>query len=68
MAAAVSRKKNGGRRGCPTRKARWPTESKAEQILQEAQIRHAIGAGPRRREVRVYECPMCQGWHLTSKG
>lgn len=22
----------------------------------------------RRNEVRAYRCPVCKGWHLTSKG
>ena len=22
---------------------------------------------PKRRECRVYQCPMCQGWHLTGQ-
>jgi hypothetical protein len=30
-------------------------------------VRGAIGHG-RKRPVRAYECPLCDGWHLTSQG
>jgi hypothetical protein len=55
------------RRGCPTRKTRWASREAAEEELLGVRMKNLVKNNPRRREVRVYECPMCLGWHLSSK-
>lgn len=51
---------------CQSGKQRYATEAYAR-----AQLVGAIMAANRgsktRREIRVYHCPLCKGWHLTSK-
>ncbi|MCX4095308.1 hypothetical protein [Nocardia sp. alder85J] len=47
---------------CITGKVQYFTAADAELAL--AGIDHS---DPRRREQRVYRCPDCQGWHLTSQ-
>ena len=48
---------------CPSGKRRFRDHESARRVLTE--MRRAS-----RRQVvpaRIYECPLCQGWHLTSK-
>jgi hypothetical protein len=53
------------RRGCPTGKQRYATESAARTELVGTVIAKNRGK-QQRRECRTYLCPMCGGWHLTS--
>lgn len=48
------------------RKAQFPSESIARKALHQANLRHER-RGEAHREVRVYLCPFCQHWHLTSR-
>ena len=49
-----------------TGKRVYPTERRARVELVGAVV--AFNGGRRhRREQRVYQCPSCKGWHLTSK-
>jgi len=51
---------------CRTRKQRYLTEASAYLILLSAQnLRSRQGA--EKVEQRVYLCPHCNGWHMTSK-
>lgn len=45
-------------------KRRCPTEAAAIEGLKSARHRHA---GSEHVEDRVYPCPICHGWHLTSR-
>lgn len=52
---------------CPaTGKVRFHTEHAAQVALVGAIVRRNAGRG-QRRECRHYQCPVCHGWHLTSK-
>ena len=50
------------RRDCRTGKVRYPGRERALHAL------HRIQNGDTRQKTpcRVYECPMCHGWHLTA--
>jgi hypothetical protein len=50
--------------GCPSRKVRYRDKLGAQIAL--ASTHRARSS--RRDEVRVYRCPRCNGWHLTSRG
>ncbi len=45
---------------CVTGKARYRDRSSANVVLRNVQAR---GGGLE----RCYQCPLCQGWHLTSR-
>lgn len=51
---------------CPTGKVRYATEQYARAQLVGAIIRRNRG-NAKRQEQRVYPCPVCHGFHLTSK-
>lgn len=46
-------------------KARYPTRLDAMVIL--ARLQMKASRNKARHESRVYECPRCKGWHLTSQ-
>ena len=48
---------------CPSGKRRYRDHIGAQFAL--AVIRHR--RTDRRRETRAYPCPICHGWHLTSR-
>lgn len=50
---------------CPTGKIRYRSEYEASVAL--ASCRRPGRRRWRRRERRSYQCPWCNGWHLTSK-
>lgn len=50
----------------PCGKVRFPDEFSANWALYNARFKHRRG-NENRRECRVYHCPVCQGWHLTSR-
>lgn len=52
---------------CPSGKRRFATESYAKAQLVGAIMRRNRG-NQKRQERRVYECPLCHGWHLTKIG
>ena len=47
-------------------KVRFPDRFEAESALAQAR-RWADNGNTERRERRIYLCPNCQGWHMTSK-
>jgi hypothetical protein len=51
-------------RGCHSRKVRYRDKLGALIALSSTQS----NGKARRDEVRVYRCPDCRGWHLTSRG
>lgn len=51
---------------CPTGKKRFVTEAYARAQLVGA-IMAANRGNANRHERRAYKCPICHGWHLTSK-
>ncbi len=51
---------------CPTGKVRYATEAYARAQLVGA-IMAANRGNAKRHEQRVYPCPQCNGFHLTSK-
>ena len=56
---------------CPlTGKIRWRDHEEAIRALHATQNANATatfhGIESRRNECRVYDCPACGGWHLTS--
>lgn len=53
-------------RGAVCTKRRHTTLEAAQRELAEAKAKAAIGM-TRRREGRIYECPKCKGYHLTSQ-
>lgn len=60
-----------GKRTCPaTGKRRYRDKREAVTALHRAQnagqLAEDLGLDSNRREVRSYQCPSCQGWHLTS--
>lgn len=50
---------------CKTGKRRFATDQLARAELVGALIAKNRGKN-QRRERRIYECPACRGWHLTS--
>ena len=54
------------RRPCPHGKRKYAAESQARTELVGALLGRNSGDG-KRHEKRVYECPACAHWHLTSK-
>lgn len=59
-------RRKAARRGCPTGKRRFVTEQYARAELVGTAIARNTGRN-QRQECRCYQCPMCGGWHLTSK-
>ena len=51
---------------CPGGKIRYETEQRARVELVGTIVAFNRGKG-RRKECRVYLCPRCHGWHLTSQ-
>jgi hypothetical protein len=51
---------------CPSGKVRYVTEQYARAQLVGA-IMSANRGNAKRHESRVYQCPLCHGFHLTSK-
>lgn len=51
---------------CPSRKLRYQTDIEAKVALASAQVNRERKAAEK-VERRIYECPLCHGWHLTSK-
>jgi hypothetical protein len=51
---------------CRTRKQRYLTEARAYLALLAARNLRAE-QGSDKVEQRVYHCPECNGWHMTSK-
>lgn len=47
---------------CPTGKFRY-----RDRIAALLALGRIDNVDPGRRESRVYRCPQCRGWHLTSK-
>lgn len=58
-------RRRAARRACPTGKVKYRNEHDARVGLVGAVIGKNRG-DQRRHERRVYECPHCAGWHLTS--
>lgn len=54
------------REGCPSGKIRYHDERTARAELVSTVIARNAGK-VKRHETRVYECPLCEGWHLTSR-
>jgi len=54
--------KNKGRRACPTGKVRFRDRQSAAEALHRSKVstRQVV-------PVRCYECPLCHGFHLTSR-
>jgi hypothetical protein len=46
---------------CPTGKLPWMSVEDADSALKKTQQKHVL------REQRVYQCPDCRCWHLTSE-
>jgi hypothetical protein len=59
----VRRRIAAGGKSCPTRKTRYRDRASAAVIVRRMQRTSGRQAVP----VRYYECPLCNGWHLTSK-
>lgn len=51
---------------CPSGKARYKDRLSARMALAFASRKHADNNRPK-TERRIYRCPACQGWHLTSR-
>lgn len=49
-----------------TGKARYPKEYDARVALVSCIVARNRGKHER-REARIYHCPVCNGWHLTSR-
>lgn len=49
-------------------KIRYQTEIDAKIALSSATYAAAQRSDEKRKEVRVYRCPRCKGWHLTKQG
>jgi len=64
--ATKPERKRAFRRGCPTGKRGFLTEHDARCELVGACVDRNRGRN-HRKEVRVYECPLCGAYHLTSK-
>lgn len=52
------------RHGCPSKKRRYKDELAAKIAL--ASTRAVTRASTERGEKRIYPCPRCGGWHITS--
>lgn len=52
---------------CPSGKIRYRSELNAERALAKALLDNWSGRRPWRKEQRVYRCPKCTYWHLTSR-
>ena len=65
---ALTRPENraNSRRPCPTGKRRFVTEQYARAELVGTTMARNNGRA-QRQECRAYLCPICKGWHLTSK-
>lgn len=48
---------------CPSGKLRFRDRIGAMMALADCARKDAA----KRREVRAYRCPLCRGWHLTSR-
>jgi hypothetical protein len=46
---------------------RYPSEANAKRTLAKIRKKHRKHVC-RREEQRVYRCPICNQWHLTSRG
>lgn len=46
-------------RGCKS-KRRYPSEKFAEKVARRATRQRGLA-------LRVYPCPLCQGWHITKR-
>lgn len=44
------------------RKVRYSSDAAAQAALKKINPRHAL-----KKPTRVYRCPICSGWHLTSQ-
>jgi len=58
------RRSVGKDRGCPTGKVRYRDRASAQYVLS------SLGEPDKRRRVspnRIYQCHLCNGWHLTSQ-
>ena len=55
-----------GRCPSPHRKMMFETAEQAKKAMRHANIRHER-FGDAHREVRVYGCPACDAWHMTSR-
>ena len=64
-AAAKPENRRGARRPCPTGKTKYATEHEAQVELVGCVIGKNRGKN-QRRERRVYLCPACSAYHLTS--
>lgn len=54
-------------RQCATGKLRYGTETEALTALTRTREARVRTADPHPPENRIYKCPQCDGWHLTSK-
>ncbi len=52
---------------CQAGKRRYRTPERAQVALVSARAAAVLRKGNRRREQRIYRCPFCVGWHLTSQ-
>lgn len=68
MASKRRRRRLTGRTGplCPTRKRRYLTAALAQLALLDVRNMRARRREGERVEQRIYSCPKCHGWHLTS--
>jgi hypothetical protein len=63
----VKRSRGLGRRNaCPSGKRRWHDHAEAAEAVSRMKARAERDGRPY-REGRVYQCPMCQGWHVSSQ-
>lgn len=61
---AVQARREYARQGvCPGGKARYQKKAQALAALRRAEAQRYAGLS----WLRVYQCPQCDGWHLTSK-
>jgi len=65
-AATPWERRASARRPCPTGKTRYRTEQEARTELVGCLVAKNAGRN-QRKEVRVYGCPLCGAFHLTSK-
>jgi hypothetical protein len=49
---------------CRSGKVRWKDHSSAARAMK---LIHAQSVTGRQLPIRVYQCPTCRGWHLTSE-
>ena len=62
MRRQIATTPNSRGRRCPSGKTRFRDHTSAATALAVAERRSTRAVVP----VRAYECPTCQGWHLTS--